>query len=130
MSYNNPRINSLSMSPLDIVKEMADDNPGAITVMLKIIQKGQDIDPDDVLAPYGALFALDTLDCYGSRIWMLYKDVCGENINATIGVLRANQLGFVPSKVLHAAINGTHKLDVQHLLKQVKDRLPAFKTEN
>ena len=58
---------------------------------------------------------------------MLFKDVCGEDLIKMLGVLRAVQLGFVGQEKVKAAINNYGKgIDVDDLLKQVQERLPAF----
>lgn len=70
---------------------------------------------------------MDMLGIYESRIWMLYKDVCGENLEKMLGVLRANQLGFVSSEIVNAAIdNRGAGIDVDDLFRQVKEWLPEF----
>ena len=126
MSYANPRI-KLEMSMMDMLMVMADGNPGAITVMMHIIEKSKIIDPDDILAPIGAILALDTHDIYGPRIWMFFKDVCKQNLNHMLGLLRAVQLGYLSDNNLsHAIDNYGDGLNIPTLIAQVKERLPAF----
>lgn len=126
MSYDKPRINDFNMSMSDVVYALSDGNPGAITVMAQMIEQNARIDPDDAFGALGPLMALDTLDVYGSDIWMLYKDVCGHSLVEMLAVLRANQLGFLEETVLKSAIAGETKLDTFAILKQVQKRLKAF----
>ncbi len=131
MSYDNPRI-KLNMSFKDILVEMAEGNPGALTVMMQMMERAEEIDPDSVLGAIGPLCGLDTLDCYGPKIWMLYKDVCNEDIIKVFAVLRAHQLGFISDTVINAAISNSRrlgdseKLNVDDCLKRVRKQLPMF----
>lgn len=61
----------LEMSTLDMFMALSEGNPGALNVLMQLM-KGQ----------HGFMHVLmcDTKRLYGSRIWMLYKDICGENI--------------------------------------------------
>jgi len=130
MSYKNPRIKDLSMSFMDIVMAMTEGNPGAASVIIQLVKEAPAIDPDSSLGAMGPLFSLDNLDCYGSRIWMFYKDVCQENINTMMGVMRACQMGFTSEAKINAAIDGDKaQLDIPDLLRQIKARLPDFQTE-
>jgi len=125
MSYANPRIKDLSMTMPEAMYVLSDGNPGAITAMVESIKIAPQVDPDSALGPWGPLFALDSLDCYGSRIWMLFKDVCGQDPAKMIGVLRAIQLGIVSDKTVSAAIDGA-PFDVDETVGKVRERLPAF----
>ena len=126
MSYDNPRIKDFNMATLDVIKVMSEGNPGAVSVLTQFLTEGEKIDPDDFMGGFGPIFGLDTLDCYGPEIWMLYKDVCKENINTTLGMLRAVQLGFLKDTDLKLAINGKKALDIDYYLGKVKEQLPAF----
>lgn len=130
MGYANPRIKNLDMSVQDIIVLLADGNPGAIRVLMELIQHGKEIDPDDALAPFGSLFGLDNLDCYGSRIWMFFKDVCGQDLHKMVALMRAVQLGYTSDTAINHAIDGHRDaLDITSLLTQVKAQLPAFQIE-
>lgn len=109
------------------VIKMAEGNPGALRVCMELLTKGAQIDPDDWAGGFGNLLSLDTLAAYGPRIWMLYKNVCGQDLVKTIAMLRAWQLGFTTRESLNYAIdNRGADLDVDALLAQVKERLPNF----
>lgn len=128
MSYDNPRI-ELTDSMMDVISKMSDGNPGAINVMMQIVMRGEAIDPDDAFGALGTLFSLDNQDCYGSDIWVLYKDVANQDLVTMMGLLRAVQLGYLAGTTLNNAINGSKPFtpeEVERLVQQVKDRLPAF----
>src|SRR5215217_1731101 len=102
MSYSNPRI-TMSDSIMDMVLKISEGNPGALTVLMKIMKEGEAIDPQ--CHPMLTVMALDTHDIYGSRVWQLYKDVCGQNMVNMLGLLRAVQLGFMTERELSNAID-------------------------
>ncbi len=111
-----------------MIIKLAEGNPGAIRVCTEIYTKGAEIDPD--CRPLLHLLGFDTLEIYGSRIWMLYKDVCKHSLTHTIGMLRAQQLGFLSRKQLdHAIDNWGEGLDIEALMHQVRERLPDFQRE-
>ena len=117
-------------SIVDVGMKMSEGNPGALTVLLAMMNEGARIDPDGALGGLGAALSLDTHGIYGSRIWMLYKDVCGENLPMTLAVLRACQLGFITDGEMDRAIdNRGEGLDLEEIKEQVGGRLPAFSFE-
>lgn len=128
MSYNNPRI-TLTDTPIDMIMKIAEGNPGAITVLMKIMMEGEKIDPDS--HPMLTIMALDTHDIYGSRVWQLYKDVCGQNLMHMLGLLRAVQLGFMPGRELSSHINGAPMADdgMEECMAKVREFLPNFAKE-
>lgn len=125
MSYENPRI-QLQDSMIDVIKKMAGGNIGALRVLMEIIEKSPIIDPQGAMGGLGAILSLDTENIYEERIWMLYKDVCGENITKMLACLRASQLGIINSRQLNVTIDDFGSLDVDDILSKVKDRLEHF----
>lgn len=117
----------LSDTTIDVVMKLSEGNPGALTVTCEVIKRGATIDPDHFMGGLGALISLDSFGIYGQRIWMLYKDVCGEDLVASLGVLRGCQMGFVGRETLDRAIdNRGADLDVTDVLARVRDALPRF----
>ncbi len=58
------------------IVKMSEGNPGALTALVGLLQL------DKKVAPFGGLVALLHLDdegIYGSRIWMGFKDYCGQD---------------------------------------------------
>lgn len=114
-----------------IFAKMSENNPGALGVLVSMLTHNAKIDPDDLLGGFGSILFLDTLGIYGPRIWVFYKDVCGQNIVKTVGLLRAVQLGFCQDEELnHAIDNRGEGIDIPALLAQVRERLPAFIKED
>lgn len=111
---------------LDAVVALAEGNPGAVTVMGDMLRDGGRIDPDS-FGGYANILDLDSYGIYGSRIWMLFKDVCRQSLPRTIAILRAVQLGYLDEKTLnHAIDNRGEGLDVEAMVAKVKERLPNF----
>lgn len=73
------RITNLNSTAMDIVVKLSDGNPGAVTVLMKMLQ-----DPMNLLA----ILLFDTFSIYGSNIWIAYKDYAKEDINVLISALR------------------------------------------
>lgn len=120
------RIN-LKDTTQDALIKLAEGNPGALSVCIMFIKETAEIDPDSALGGLGNLLRLDNMGIYGSRIWMLYKDVCGQSINKTIAILRAHQLGFLGESELRFAIDDYGRnIDVNDLCEKVKEQLPKF----
>lgn len=73
------------------------------------------------------ILLLDTFDIYEERIWMLYKDVCKQDIINTLACLRACQLGMITESDLNNSIDNTgSKIVPDEILKKVQERLPEF----
>jgi hypothetical protein len=127
MSYDNPRI-QLTDTTMDILIKMSDGNPGALTVLMRTMNEGPAIDPQSMLGAISVILSLDTHDIYGSEIWLLYKDVCGQDLTMMLALLRAVQLGFLPETELKHAITRYQMADDRKadLLAKVKERLPLF----
>lgn len=127
MSYDNARID-LTDSPMSAMMKMAEGNPGAITVLLKLLEQGEAIDPDAAFGGFANILSLDTHDIYGSEIWMFYKDLCGHDLTNMIGLMRAVQLGFLSESELRSAIQkGAPSADwIAQNVAKVRERLPNF----
>jgi hypothetical protein len=110
--------------------KLSGGNPGALTVMLQILEHAERIDPDRFGGAALVLLHLDELGIHGPKIWMLYKDVCGESISRMMGALRAVQLGIISRETLDKAIDNYGRgLDLEAALVAVKTRLPKFQLE-
>ena len=120
----------LEDSAMDAILKMANGNAGAIKVCVDILHKGADIDPDDFLGGFGSILFLDTLGIYEDKIWMLFKDICSENLADALGLLRGVQLGFMPRQELTTALSGSYGVmereRIDEILKLVSERLLNF----
>lgn len=109
------------------IKKLSDGNPGALNVLMTAFDQAVQIDPDCAFGSFGVLIAFDAERVYGSRIWMLFKDVCKQDIVKTMAMLRACQLGILDRQTFNHAIDNYGKgLDVDKTLAAVRERLPNF----
>lgn len=121
-----PRIHP-DMSMMDAIVALADGVPGAITVLAEMVKHSERIDPNAAFGAWNPLLLLDSTQCYGSRIWMLYKDVCGHDLVKTLAVLRAVQLGHIGiAQFDHAVDNRGDGLIPENVLTKVQERFPEF----
>lgn len=67
------RIKDFNMNYKDCIIAMANGNPGAARVMCEMIKH------DPVKGQIG-LCHLDDKEIYGSDIWVVYKDICKQDI--------------------------------------------------
>ncbi len=125
MSYATT-LNSFGVTTREAIMSSSDGVPDAIKALIGVFEHAGQIDPDDALGPWGVLSALNKLDCYGAAIGVLYKDVCSESTANFIGVLRAVQLGLLADSQLRRAIETGGGLDVDDVLRRVRERLPRF----
>ncbi len=124
------RIN-LSDGMMDVFIKMCEGNPGAMSVLAQIMEHGEKIDPDNAFGGLGPILALDTHEIYGSNIWILFKDVCGQNIVHMIAMLRAIQLGLIPygtmrDHIFGHAYMGLPYTDFEALIASIRETLPDF----
>jgi hypothetical protein len=118
------------MTTMEILTTMGEGNPGALTVCVSILKHGPAIDPDDLFEGFGTLLTLDMLGIYGSRIWVLFKNVCDGDLVKLMAVTRAYQLGQLGGAT-EVAINraighSVDSLDVNAVMAAVQQRLPKF----
>lgn len=124
------RINDLNLSLIDAIIKIVDGNPGATTAVAEMSKVMTKVDPQSMLGEWGPVLSLDGLGIYGSRIWMLYKDVCKQNAGDTIGILRAYQLGIITKDQLNKAIdNYGEGINVKNVINAVKKELKEFNNE-
>lgn len=124
---NHQRI-KLEDTSVQIGVKMSEGNIGAATVIVQLFKRNAEIDPQSALGPYSSVLHLDSLGIYGSKIWMLYKDVCSEDIRKMIALLRAYQLGFTSESTIKAGIEQYGAgIDLDDLVSKVENALPDFK---
>lgn len=127
---------SFGDSFMDIIMKMSEGNPGAVTAIMDMIENGEKIDPQGAMGGLGSVLLLDTFGIYGTDIYVLWSDICGQELNKTLGVIRACQLGFFDPKTMVDACSrqdysGRDMVPVEDLYQKVKgfldqfDRVPA-----
>ncbi len=117
---------------MSIVLKMSQGNSGAANVMVQLFIKNADIDPDSVFGEYSTVLMLDSMGIYGSEIWILFKDICDQNIHKMILLLRAVQLGYVTWDEVYDALDSSQFIGINHtwedLNHKVCTRLEGFKS--
>lgn len=68
---------SLNDDYVEAVKKISEGNPGAIRVIMQCYEKS-------FLCGQLVVAELDIKEIYGSKIWQLYKDECGEDLDKFI----------------------------------------------
>lgn len=135
MPYNSEqRITSFTMSVEDILYALSEGNPGALTVMIEALTNGEKIDPDSAMGNFTGLMSFDSYGIYGSKIWLLYNDICGRNIVKALALLRACQMGMMNISEVDSALAacvgqpGTMMPPerVNEVLALVRELLPRF----
>ena len=123
---NKNRINADDSFESAVVK-LSEGNPGALAALLNACKASAEVDPYCAWGEYGPLFSCDTHGIYGSRIWMLFKDVCNQSVTDLLAALRAVQLGIRTEKQLNTAIdNEGTGWNCEEVLAAVKAELPNF----
>jgi len=121
-----PRL-KLDMNINDALFAMSEGNPGAINVLMDSVKRNQEIDPLNAMGPWGLVVNLDTIEVYGSRIWILYKDLCGQDLPLTTALVRAVQLGIISRETLDKAIDSGEKIDIKATTGRVLEEIPEFR---
>lgn len=128
-----PRLD-FEMTTAEMLTTFSEGNPGAITVLIHLLKNNAAIDPDSMLGHIGAITMLDVLGIYGSQIWLLYKDICHQDLSKMIAVLRAVQLGIVDGQLIIDSVtmsSGQYQAtpvgwDPDMVLDEIKTVLPNF----
>ena len=117
-----------------VMLKLAEGNPGAIRVSIELFKASPIVDPK--VGAMTPLMWLDAWEIYGPQIWLLYKDICGEDIVRMLTVIRAAQLGVISSSEITTALQladapgeqSHHGFlhDFDRMLEQVRERVPEF----
>lgn len=78
-----------NMNFIDMLYAMSEGNPGATSVLTQLLSHKT----QNWAGGLGLVLNLDSYGVYGSDIWVLYKDICGEDIDLVCTVLRTFQFG-------------------------------------
>lgn len=76
---------------MDALSKMCEGNPGALRVLIQLVDKTEEMDTAEGYEPFDSIHRLDLLGIYGSSIWILYKDICKEDIVKMIKLLHATK---------------------------------------
>lgn len=111
-----------------VIVKLSDGNPGALSVLIQIIKNGNIIDPDSLNTDEMNLFLIDELEIYGPNLWILYKDVCQQNLLSLFSLFRAYELKIITKVKIHDFITNQSLDDfnIDNLLEQVRQTIPNF----
>lgn len=121
----------LTDSFFDVVAKMSEGNPGAMNVIMELYEKGEQIDPQGMMGGMGIVLLLDTFKIYGTDIYVLWSDICERQLNKTIAMVRAAQLGLFDPAILADACHrqdysGKALVPVEELYGKVREQLTEF----
>jgi len=91
---------TLEDTGMSSMMKMSDGNPGALTAMFEIMNMHDEIDPQAFMGGLGAIMSLDTLEIYGTDIYVLFSDKCGKDVRRMLMLMRATQLALFPQSKL------------------------------
>lgn len=112
----------LTDNMLDIITKMSDGNPGAISALMDILQKGEKIDPQGAMGGLGAIMLLDTWEIYGSDIYVLWSDKCQRDCRKLLMIMRACQMGnFSHTKLKEMAADQRRQVNLSSAEWQEQD---------
>jgi len=117
------------------VLKLLDGYPGALSALMEMAQNAPEVDPDSSSGVFSPLLSLDMHNIYGADVYVLWSDICRKCAVTALAVLRAAQLGFLPSAVLKDACSrqdrsGRSLINTKELYSSVKERLPNFDSQN
>jgi len=125
----------MSMALMDAIVVIAEGNPGAAMAVAANVNRTPKIDPDSAMGVFTVPLSLDSFGIYGSKIHILYKDVCGQDVVKFHGILRAIQLGFIYEEEVHGYLEEGGQTAAKlrdmmpDLMLQVRAQLPNFAKE-
>lgn len=120
---------------IQTLTSLSEGNPNALSVLVQIMREGDKVDPSSIAGSLGAVMVVDQLQLYGPLLWVLYKDLCDQDIIQTLAVLRAVQLGLLPGQAVVDAVHESENVSRPHarldfnapsILDKVRARLPNF----
>lgn len=108
----------LNDTPLEIITKLSEGVPGAITVMGGLMKTPLPKECEGLMEgpPLGPLFSVDSEGIYGSAIWLLYKDACGEDLDNMLRVLGCLQQGIIDHNDVANVIEDPDELFTEHQL--------------
>lgn len=117
------------LNPVDnlqqILSKLSEGNLGALRVLMELNSTSNAIDPDST-GIFPVLQSVDFMEIYGANIWVLYKDICEQDIVQLHAVIRAVQMGLVSKSSVYSAISRSCQLYPKVILDCVMAQLPNF----
>ena len=109
---------------IDDLYELSEGNPGAITAVITVASKYQQIDPQAAFGAMHVTMFLKDNNITGSSIWFMYKDVCDQSCTKFVTVMRGIQMGFLERSVIKNIQKQQHcNIDFDDLIKRLKEKI-------
>lgn len=84
----------------DVIIKLAEGNPGALTTLFEIM-KEKELDITKYLETF---LVIDTMELYGSYLYMLWNDCCNRDIKKVLNVIEGYQNGKINKNDLNERI--------------------------
>lgn len=88
----------LSDSVTDMMMKMCEGNPGAMAVCMEFLQGDFEY--------FEYLLMCDTLELYGEKLYMLWNDCCGRDIEKMKKVIALWRQGVISKEAIHQHLDG------------------------
>lgn len=85
-------------TPMDVIIKMSEGNPGAAVFLMEALK-------EDRANLIKIILPLDTLEIYGSKIYMLWNDSCSRNVKKVEKVIEAWRTGKLSKERIHQNLN-------------------------
>lgn len=120
----NRQIVNFKGDSMALLRKVCQGDFEAQEVCLTLMSGMEKYDPQNAFGGLGALVGFDTAELKGRKIGKFFYDICGQNIEHAIKLLRAVQLGLLNKQKLHHAIeNSGEGININELVKAVNARL-------
>lgn len=83
----------LTSTPFDIITDLSDGNPGALTFLMEAFNEG-------VPEFFPTVLKLDTAEIYGPEAYILWNDCCDRDIKKTIQMIKKLDVDELRSYVI------------------------------
>lgn len=93
----------LTDSTMEILYKMSEGNPGAISILTKLLSKETTQELVDSIM--NVILPLDTLGVYGSKLYMLWVDACDNNTDKVKKVIELWRTGKLTREEIHENLN-------------------------
>jgi hypothetical protein len=115
-------------SVMSAIMKITEGNLGALSVCSQLVKGYEGIAPGPLMCNgFWYVMTLDSYGIYGSRVWMLYNDLCKRCLVRTALLLHALAGGFITIELLNYGIDTRGAgIDFGGLHEKVKAENPAF----
>ena len=83
-----------------IMIKLSEGNPGALNVLFEIMKENN----NDLLKSIPIFIMIDSMELYGSYLYMLWNDCCNKDIHKTIKVIDLYKRGEIGQPTLNERI--------------------------